>query len=125
MAGFTPMSLTTERRRRTHAAARRKLRTLEERLAYDVGRALAGSTDSVLRIMEYARKSRRPFCEDDPIEAEYLLESIYLELESGERSLGQANGLLDSLKSQYEARPIENKPAAPVKRKSGKESGAS
>jgi hypothetical protein len=123
MAGFDENewdmqdNLAIQRLEQIHSAARAKLSTEEERLAYDIGRALAETTDAALRIKRYALQSDRPFSEHEPIEAEILLEGIYQRLESGELSPDHANGLLKSMQSEYLERPINTSQAASVKRK--------
>src|SRR5580658_1833544 len=110
-------NLRIQRLKNIHAAARAKLGTEEERLAYDIGQALAETTEAALRMKRYAGQSDRPFSKHEPFEAEILLEGIYQRLESGELSLDHANGLLGLMQSEYLARPIDSSQAAPVKRK--------
>ena len=90
-----------------HNIARAKLRSVKERLAYDLGRSVA-----VLGKVSSAGCS---------LSAEAILQGLYEMVEQGELAVGRANGVVQALKA-IARKDIESQQTKPRARRGGNKS---
>ena len=100
-------SLKEEKVARIHNTARAKLRSVKERLAYDLGRSVA-----VLGKDPPAGAS---------LSAEAILQGLYELVEQGELEVGQANQVVQALKA-IARKDVESQQPKPRERRSGNKS---